>query len=417
MFPWSIYSVKLTFVSVNEFRCTGLRTKYLSCVFSKNTESTFSTSHGRHQVRGWCPDLWMVPKCHAVPCNVQEDLGSTLLDGYQSGECEYRHFLAFHYTTYVISVLTVSEPKGFKLDARQQRELGGHPGFLQLRTRAGTTREISTATSRALRLQSHVRARASASGKESAKKKKKPKSLGRLSRPESAAAELGGGRPSAESRAPGGGHVRPPATRSRPAVTVPSPPIPTKAVSPAAALTRAAPDPTPPRRPAALTSCPGRSSPRHWLGNSWSTSWTPAAQPPAATSPTGAAGPRAGAARAPPDPPSAVGSGETRVRRRRPPGPRACRRREETTPETPPLGPRLCPEEASPRSWAGAEKTARPGGHRRVAGAAECPVDLKDPGAVHFRFRGGARAAEAEVTRRGSEAWALALPRVHRGER
>lgn len=36
----------------------------------------------------------MVPKCHAVPCNVQEDLGSTLLDGYQSGEC--RHFLAFH---------------------------------------------------------------------------------------------------------------------------------------------------------------------------------------------------------------------------------------------------------------------------------------------------------------------------------
>lgn len=179
MFPWSIYSVKLTFVSVNEFRCTGLRTKYLSCVFSKNTESTFSTSHGRHQVRGWCPDLWMVPKCHAVPCNVQEDLGSTLLDGYQSGECEYRHFLAFHYTTYVISVLTVSEPKGFKLDARQQRELGGHPGFLQLRTRAGTTREISTATSRALRLQSHVRARASASGKESAKKKKKAKVTGK----------------------------------------------------------------------------------------------------------------------------------------------------------------------------------------------------------------------------------------------
>ncbi|KAK7812319.1 hypothetical protein U0070_024589, partial [Myodes glareolus] len=47
-----------------------------------------------------------------------------------------------------------------------------------------------------------------------------------------------------------------------------------------------------------------------------------------------------------------------------------------------------------------AEKTARPGGHRRVAGAAECPVDLKDPGAVHFRFRGGARAAEAEILAR-----------------
>lgn len=108
------------------------------------------------------------------------------------------------HTTYVISVLTVSERRGFKLDARQQRELGGHPGFLQLRTRAGTSREISTATSRALRLHSHVRARASASGKECGKKKK-PKSLGRLSRPESAAAELGGGRPSAESRAPGGG--------------------------------------------------------------------------------------------------------------------------------------------------------------------------------------------------------------------
>lgn len=76
------------------------------------------------------------------------------------------------HTTYVISVLTVSERRGFKLDARQQRELGGHPGFLQLRTRAGTSREISTATSRALRLHSHVRARASASGKECGKKKK-----------------------------------------------------------------------------------------------------------------------------------------------------------------------------------------------------------------------------------------------------
>lgn len=152
------------------------------------------------------------------------------------------------HTTYVISVLTVSERRGFKLDARQQRELGGHPGFLQLRTRAGTSREISTATSRALRLHSHVRARASASGKECGKKKKSQShwegSAGpRAQQPSS---EEGDRAQRAELRA--GGHVRPPATRSRPAVTVPPLPVPTKAVSPAAALTRAAPGPTPPRR-------------------------------------------------------------------------------------------------------------------------------------------------------------------------
>lgn len=33
-----------------------------------------------------------------------------------------------------------------------------------------------------------------------------------------------------------------------------------------------------------LTFCQGKSSHRHWLGNSWSTSWKPPPQPPAATS-------------------------------------------------------------------------------------------------------------------------------------
>lgn len=36
--------------------------------------------------------------------------------------------------------------------------------------------------------------------------------------------------------------------------------------------------------PPELTFCQGKSSHRHWLGNSWSTSWTPPPQPPAATS-------------------------------------------------------------------------------------------------------------------------------------
>lgn len=384
-------------------------------VFSVRTQRAHFLQVTEGTKSDWRPDLWMVPKCHAVPCNVQEDLGSTLLDGYQSGECECRHFLAFHSHYLCYFGVHCKRAEGLQVRRSAAERTGRTPGLPPAKNTSWYNQgdfhrhQPSTPASQP-RTCSGLCLREGECGK---KKKAKVTGKAQQARERSSRAR----RRATERREPSSGRGSRAAARD-----------PLKAGGDRHVAShphqgrkpRRRPHesrPPTPRRPAALTSCPGRSSPRHWLGNSWSTSWTPAAQPPAATSPTGAAGPRAGAARAPPDPPSAVGSRGTRVRRRRPPGPRACRRREETTPETPPLGPRLCPEEASPRSWAGAVKTARPGGHRRVAGAAECPVDLKDPGAVHFRFRGGARAAEAEVTRRGSEAWALALPRVHRGER
>lgn len=191
------------------------------------------------------------------------------------------------------------------------------------------------------------------------KKKKKPKSLGRLGRPESspggsrAGTEVAAQRPSSEegdrarsAELRAGVTCGPPATRSRPAATVPPSPTPTKAVSPAAALTRAAPGPTPPRRAHFLSGqIQSPSLTRKFLVDILDASSTAARS----DVPDRSRGASRRTARAPPDPPSAVGRGDG-VRRRRPPGPRACRRREETTPKTPPLGPRLCPEEASPRS-------------------------------------------------------------------
>lgn len=216
-------------------------------VFSVRTQRAHFLQVTEGTKSDWRPDLWMVPKCHAVPCNVQEDLGSTLLDGYQSGEC--RHFLAFHSHYLCYFGIHCKRAEGLQVRRSAAERTGRTPGLPPAKNTSWYNQgdfhrhQPSTPASQP-RTCSGLCLREGECGK-----KKKPKSLGRLSRPESAAAELEGGRPSAESRAPGGGHVRPPATRSRPAVTVPSPPIPTKAVSPAAALTRAAlrPHAAPPR--------------------------------------------------------------------------------------------------------------------------------------------------------------------------
>lgn len=305
----------------------------------------------------------MVPKCHAVPCNVQEDLGSTLLDGYQSGECERRISLLSTHTTYVISVFNCKRAEGLQVRRSAAERTGRAPGLPPALALAKSTswyipedfhrHQPSTPDSQ-------PRTRPGLCLREGGCGKKKQKSLERLGRPESspggsrAGTEGSAQRPSSEEateyRAPSSGRgsraarPRPAQGRRRPSRR---PPTPIKAVSPAAVLTRAAPSPTPPRRAHFLSGqIQSPSLTRKFLVDILDASSTAAHS----DVPDRSRGASRRAARAPPDPPSAVGRGGNGVRRRRPPGPRACRRREETTPKTPPLGPRLCPEEASPRS-------------------------------------------------------------------
>lgn len=155
----------------------------------------------------------------------------------------------------------------------------------------------------------------------------------------SAAAELGGGRPSTERRAPGGGHVRPARDPLKAGGVRPAVPYPHQGRKP-----RRRPHEGRPRPHAAppgsllVRADPVPVTDSEILGRHLGRQQHSRPQRRPRPEPRGLA----------PGCPRAAGpalrcwrGGGNGVRRRRPPGPRACcRRREETTPETPPLGPR-----------------------------------------------------------------------------